>query len=285
MFIVQAFSFFFLFIAIAAVWLKSWPFLWKGCVFCSVFLAVFSGLVEWFGLTALASILAASWLAAKESLGLGIRRLALALVIVLAVVITFPLIPNHPFIVVSDAFISSMSKGYTLRYSYLNGMTGLILLASFVRLAETKREWRDVLRDALFVGFWVCLSLMGIALFVGYVRFDPKLPPIAPYWLLGNLFLTCVGEEAFFRGVLLEQFERAFSFYSGKKALALIASSFLFGLKHFKGGPLYVLLAGVAGLFYGAAYLRNRRIEASIGVHFILNSLHFFLFSYPAYSH
>jgi membrane protease YdiL (CAAX protease family) len=43
-----------------------------------------------------------------------------------------------------------------------------------------------------------------------------------------------------------------------------------------------VLLATVAGLFYGAAYLRTRRIEGAILTHFALNAVHFLAFTYPA---
>jgi membrane protease YdiL (CAAX protease family) len=43
-----------------------------------------------------------------------------------------------------------------------------------------------------------------------------------------------------------------------------------------------VLLATIAGLFYGAAYLRTRRIEGAILTHFALNAAHFLAFTYPA---
>jgi membrane protease YdiL (CAAX protease family) len=59
-------------------------------------------------------------------------------------------------------------------------------------------------------------------------------------------------------------------------------SALLFGLAHARGGAPLVLLATVAGLFYGAAYLRARRIEGAILTHFALNAVHFLAFSYPA---
>jgi membrane protease YdiL (CAAX protease family) len=44
----------------------------------------------------------------------------------------------------------------------------------------------------------------------------------------------------------------------------------------------YVALSTIAGLFYGFAYWKTKRIEASMLVHFGTNAIHFFAFSYPA---
>ena len=63
--------------------------------------------------------------------------------------------------------------------------------------------------------------------------------------------------------------------------IALVFSAVLFGLAHLGGGLSYALAATVAGLGYGAAYLRTQRIEAAMAVHFSVNALHFLLFTYP----
>jgi uncharacterized protein len=63
--------------------------------------------------------------------------------------------------------------------------------------------------------------------------------------------------------------------------VALLVASALFGLAHFGGGWLYVIAATLAGLGYGWAYLRTKRIEASMFVHFALNATHFLFFTYP----
>jgi membrane protease YdiL (CAAX protease family) len=68
--------------------------------------------------------------------------------------------------------------------------------------------------------------------------------------------------------------------YAGPVALTL--SSVLFGLSHLGGGLLYSALATMAGFGYGWVYQRTGAIEASIGVHFLVNALHFVFFTYPA---
>lgn len=56
----------------------------------------------------------------------------------------------------------------------------------------------------------------------------------------------------------------------------------LFGVGHYKGGIPYVIFASIAGLFYGYAYDKTKRIESAVVVHFGLNLTHFLFFSYPA---
>jgi membrane protease YdiL (CAAX protease family) len=63
--------------------------------------------------------------------------------------------------------------------------------------------------------------------------------------------------------------------------IALMMAAMLFGLAHFKGGATYICAGLIAGLGYGWAFLRTRRVEAAIAVHFGLNATHFLLFIYP----
>jgi membrane protease YdiL (CAAX protease family) len=62
----------------------------------------------------------------------------------------------------------------------------------------------------------------------------------------------------------------------------LAISSLLFGLDHYEGGLTYILLATIAGLFYGHTYWKTTKIETSISVHFSFNLTHFLFFSYPS---
>ncbi|BBB58300.1 hypothetical protein UNDKW_0027 [Undibacterium sp. KW1] len=71
-----------------------------------------------------------------------------------------------------------------------------------------------------------------------------------------NLFLTCVAEEAFFRGLMQEAIYRL----GNKPAygyLAIAVSAILFGgLAHLGGGTQYAALATVAGLGYASSTTR-----------------------------
>jgi membrane protease YdiL (CAAX protease family) len=97
------------------------------------------------------------------------------------------------------------------------------------------------------------------------------------------LLWTCVLEEGFFRGVVQERLAAwpPIAARPALRALPVAVAAALFGLTHLPGGAVYAALAALAGLGYGWAYARTRRIEAAIAAHFTLNAAHFLTFSYP----
>ena len=120
--------------------------------------------------------------------------------------------------------------------------------------------------------------LMLLSLSLGYVRFDPKIPNFLDLWIFKVFFLTCFSEECLFRGILWRTFERVLK----NPYRILVLTSFLFGLAHLQGGWSYVFLSSIAGLFYGFIYLKTKRIEFSVYLHFLVNLIHLLFFSYPA---
>jgi membrane protease YdiL (CAAX protease family) len=82
-----------------------------------------------------------------------------------------------------------------------------------------------------------------------------------------TVFFVALPEELFFRGLMLNMIERRL----GTKR-ALVITSVLFGLAHFNKRAQYfnwryVILAAIAGLFYGRAWLAQRRLAASAITH------------------
>lgn len=139
-------------------------------------------------------------------------------------------------------------------------------------------------------GFWPVWPLtvmlaLGLALSLGLIKPAPKWPDFALQFIFCNLLLTCIAEEAFFRGLLQRPLGDFFlnRGLSATKAawFAITAVSLLFGLAHLAGGWAYALVATVASIGYGWAYQRSGRIEVAIVAHFALNLLHFCLLTYP----
>jgi hypothetical protein len=97
-------------------------------------------------------------------------------------------------------------------------------------------------------------------------------------WLLVPLWIvTFVGvalpEEIFFRGWIQNLLERRLG-----RTAALIVTATLFGLSHFNKRTTffnwrYVLLAAIAGIFYGRAWRRDHRIAASAITHSTVDTL------------
>ena len=85
-------------------------------------------------------------------------------------------------------------------------------------------------------------------------------------WLF-TLFFVALPEELFFRGLMLNMLERRIGTH---RALAI--TSVLFGLAHFNKRAAhfnwrYVILAAIAGVFYGRAWLARRRLISSSITH------------------
>ncbi len=133
----------------------------------------------------------------------------------------------------------------------------------------------------------ICLTVLLVIVFpiafsFGMVEWHPKLPDILLVWVFSNLFITCVAEEAYFRGLWQRQIRVSLEKYSGyAPAIAVMLASILFGLAHFPGGYAYMVLSMIAGLAYGLAYQLTNRLEAAILVHFLFNLVHLLLFTYP----
>ncbi len=175
-----------------------------------------------------------------------------------------------------------ISKAHVPYSFYLNfkGSVGFFLLAYLLPLARNVKDWKRVLYYASIFSSITIVTLLGLAVIPGWIQLDPKWPSFAIIWMLSNLLFTSVSEEAFFRGFILQNLSKAFHF-KGKRILGLLLSSILFGLFHFRQGPLFIILSTIAGLFYGSSFLVSKRIEVSIFTHFLLNATHFLFFTYP----
>lgn len=125
--------------------------------------------------------------------------------------------------------------------------------------------------------------LIGPALWTGYVRWDPGIPSITPLWILNNLVFVCLGEELFFRGYVQQGLSREMTRRQWPTWIAWVLASVIFGVSHFRGGATLVVLSTFAGLVYGRTY-QKAGWGAAVGVHFLVNAVHFFGFSYPRLS-
>jgi membrane protease YdiL (CAAX protease family) len=125
------------------------------------------------------------------------------------------------------------------------------------------------------------------ALRTGYIEWDIKWPEIIGLWSLNNIFFVCLIEEIWFRMFLQGQIKQGFTRVLSPNIMGyrphILAASVIFGIDHaIKGGPIYGILALLAGLFYGIVYDQTGRIQYAWAVHFLFNVLHITLFTYPA---
>jgi membrane protease YdiL (CAAX protease family) len=126
-------------------------------------------------------------------------------------------------------------------------------------------DWKTGLRELLF--FTPPVLVLGIAL--GFIHPHANLPGVGSVVLrwVAIFFFTAVPEELFFRAWVQNLLERRVG-----RGAALVIASVLFGLSHFNKRSAhfnwrYVLLATIAGVFYGRAWRENRRVPASTITH------------------
>src|SRR5580704_844537 len=126
-------------------------------------------------------------------------------------------------------------------------------------------DWKSGLRELVF--FTPLVLTLGLAL--GFIHPHTNRPAVGMAvlrWVL-IFFFTALPEELFFRGWVQNLLER----WMGRRGALVIASA-LFGLSHFNKRSAhfnwrYVLLAAIAGMFYGRAWRERRRVPASTITH------------------
>ncbi len=244
--------------------------------------AVAAGIVAWAGLPVLALFVGACLTAVRPELPTALRTVAWGIVLILGVALAIHEIPWIRNILVLDAVsVSASAADYTLYWNYDKGFAGVVLYAVCVQ-PQAPTEWVRATAATGAIALLTVVAVGAAATAAGFVAWDPKWPAILGVWVPANLFLTCVAEETFFRGLLQRHVGRALRGRVRAPApAAVLVAAVAFGVVHFAGGITYVLLATLAGIGYGAAYQLTDRVEASIFVHFALNLAHLVLFTYP----
>jgi uncharacterized protein len=266
---------------VVALWVRPW-WVWMAA-FCLTIVAGYAvGILD--GPAGLAFMLLAFALLRFRSRR-GPERAAYAgVAILVSLVLALHLGPGfrNP-VVLRDAVLSPGAAPYTQYANFDKGLAGVLILGvlGFARMGSGP-GWRAALGQAGSIAAGTIAVVMAASLALGFVRFEPHWTPLFWTWAPINLLLTCVSEEAFFRGFLQREIARDLEGRRHGAVIAVGVCALLFGIAHVAGGWRYVLLATLAGTGYGLAYQRSGRLEMAILTHFAVNATHFLLFTYPA---
>ena len=137
-----------------------------------------------------------------------------------------------------------------------------------------RKDWEAGLRElALYTPVAIAIGLaLGFLHLHGLLPGRPKLMEL-PAAAVFTFFFIAVPEELFFRGWLQNLLERRLG-----RGWALGVTAVLFGLAHWNKRAVhfnwrYVVLAGLAGVFYGRAWRKQRRVGASAITHAAVDTI------------
>jgi hypothetical protein len=116
---------------------------------------------------------------------------------------------------------------------------------------------------------------IALGLSLGFLHLHAYIPTVSHVvlgWIF-TFFFIAVPEELFFRGWVQNLLERRLG-----QRWALLTTAVLFGLSHFNKRAVhfnwrYVVLAALAGIFYGRAWRQERRVGASAVTHASVDTL------------
>ena len=136
-----------------------------------------------------------------------------------------------------------------------------------LRLADLRIGLREL-------GFYAPMAIaLGLGLgFLHFHAYGPTISRVVLGWVF-TFFFIAVPEELFFRGWMQNLLERRIG-----RHWALLTTAILFGLSHFNKRAAhfnwrYVVLAALAGIFYGRAWRQERRVGASAITHASVDTL------------
>lgn len=185
------------------------------------------------------------------------------------------LVPGFQNLLVLDrVYAGPDSSAFSM---YLNLDKPMVLFAVLLAWPGMTDSARPVQRTPLLVGLATLPALFAVGLAAQAIRPELSLPPWWIVFALSNLFLTCLTEEAFFRGYLQSLFASKLG-----AALGVTLASLLFGLAHFAGGPALVAYAAILGAACGLGFYATGQLWVPVIMHFGFNAMHLILFTYPA---
>lgn len=149
------------------------------------------------------------------------------------------------------------------------GIWGLLVVRRLEGVGfDLRLRWRDLRVGAREFLFYAPMAVvLGLGMEFLHVHAGwPGLLRLAGMFLF-TFFFIAVPEELFFRGWLQNLLERRIG-----RNRALLLTAVLFGLAHFNKlarqfNWRYVVLAALAGVFYGRAWREDRRVGASAITH------------------
>lgn len=276
------YTFIILLLSIITLWIpkvkiKEIP-LWILLLSLAIIVGLFTNIVDLISLPSI-FLLGFSYFIFKNSKSKYIRIFSCICFSFIALAFGLHLFPGfHNIPIIKNEIISKNAIPYSLYLNFDKALVGLFILGFGHSLEITKEEFFKKTKCLILPLIFTITFVICIAYLINYIKLDIKLNTYILIWMLSNLFISCLSEEAFFRGFIQKEIQDQ----TGSASISIVISSLLFGIAHFAGGIKYIILATIAGIGYGLSYHITKRIEGAIITHFSLNLIHYIFFTYPA---
>ncbi len=150
-----------------------------------------------------------------------------------------------------------------------SGLYGFLVIRQLTNVGFDLRIGRDDVAIAVRELLFYAPIAVPLGLALGFLRWHANVPRPVTAALTGifTFFLIAIPEEIYFRGWIQNLLERRIG-----RLGSLLLTSVIFGLSHFNKRAVhfnwrYVLLAAIAGVFYGRAWRQRQRVAASAITH------------------
>jgi hypothetical protein len=133
-------------------------------------------------------------------------------------------------------------------------------------------EWRHSFGWNFGFNFLIFAAIaIPLGLKIHFLVYDPSIRRLQPLVIVGILFFTAWPEEFLFRGILQNLLSRTFA----NEWAGLIVASVIFGFSHILHAPFpnwkYVVLASIAGFFYGHAWMKTKSLVPGVMIHALVD--------------
>jgi len=270
-------------LAILSLWIARRYWVWGALVVLSFVFAIISKTATYETLIPLGVLLGCHVALHFQIKGV-IRYLALIVAAILSFGLAFHLIPGFDnWRLANQVSLSTDSMPFTYYWNFDKPFIGLFVIALNLPLIQTRESLKGVFLKTLPFMVLGVGALLALSYWWDVVQFDLKWTALFFIWPIGNLFLTVIPEEAFFRGFLQTEIAKLIPH---KRAgwISILTVSVVFALLHFNfvSHLSFIAIAFFASLLYGTCYYLTESIESSILTHYFLNLVHFVFLTYPA---
>lgn len=254
--------------------------LWRTGLILNSLLLLFLGYIQFYIVFACILLAGLAYLLEQEWFPPVLQRSIKASIALLALLLGFHLFPGFEKIIfLHDYTFYGRSAAFDVAYPVDKALGAVLLLGYGVAFSVSRLP---AFKAILITTLLIVGAALAFAVPVGYLGLDIKFKWLMLTWAYGNLFITCVAEESFFRGVIQHHLYNLLKDKSEYAApLALFVSAATFALAHYAGGVYFIVIAFIAGLGYAAIYAKTRNLLDSILVHFLVNLTQIVLLTYP----